>query len=164
MNEPHRRRVIVVAVIENSSGQWLLCRMPGHRGVLPGQWALPGGGVEDGERLVGALEREVREELGIAIAHARAVTFKDAVRDKLYPDGRRETFHMVFTIFHCRAASTDIRLSDEFEAFKWVDPDSLDELNLDEMTRDTLLTVRHVVHETSTAHGTPADIDRASYP
>ena len=164
MSEPHRRRLIVVAVIENRSGDWLLCRMPRHRGVFPGQWALPGGGVDEGERLHAALERELREELGIRITRSRTITFKDDVRDKLHADGRRETLHMVFLIYHCHAASDDIRLSDEFDAYRWVHPDRLAEVDLDEITRSTLLTVRHVVRQGEEPLDTPHDTVPASFP
>ena len=58
-----RRRLIVVPIIGHSDGRYLLCKMPAHRGVFPGQWGLPGGGVEDDERIEDALRREVREDL-----------------------------------------------------------------------------------------------------
>ena len=57
-----RRHVIVVPLVSNRDDQLLICRMPPDRGVYPGQWGLPGGGVEDGERLEDALRREIREE------------------------------------------------------------------------------------------------------
>lgn len=47
------------------------------RGVFPGQWTLPGGGVEPGEVLLTALEREVREEIGACVVSAKPLFFKD---------------------------------------------------------------------------------------
>ena len=46
-----RRRLIVVPIIRRGDGRYLLCKSPEHRGVFPGQWGLPGGGVEDDERI-----------------------------------------------------------------------------------------------------------------
>jgi 8-oxo-dGTP diphosphatase len=55
---------VVCAVIENPRGQVLLARRaPGQH--LEGLWELPGGKVETGETLVHALQRELREELGL---------------------------------------------------------------------------------------------------
>ena len=39
-------RLIVVPVIRDAQGRLLLCKMAGDRGVFPGQWGLPGGGVD----------------------------------------------------------------------------------------------------------------------
>lgn len=64
-------RLIVVPVIKDEAGRVLLCKMPEDRGVFPGQWGLPGGGVEPGERIGEALAREVSEELGVALLESK---------------------------------------------------------------------------------------------
>jgi nucleoside triphosphatase len=109
---PARTRLIVVAVVTDDDRRVLLCRMSPDRGVFPGQWALPGGGVEPGERIEAALRREVREELGIELRAATPLLFKDDVLEKTYEDGRREILHMVFLVYSCRPASRAIVLNE----------------------------------------------------
>ena len=57
----------VGAIIVNRTGELFLAK----RGPLAknerGLWEFPGGSVEFGETLVGALKREIREEYGIEI-------------------------------------------------------------------------------------------------
>ena len=127
-----------MAVVTDGEGRVLLCRMAPDRGVFPGQWALPGGGVEPGERIEAALRREVREELGIDLRSWAPLLFKDDVLEKTYEDGRREALHMVFLISACRPASMDIRLNDEFSEYLWADREALAALELNPLTRDTL--------------------------
>jgi len=133
-----RHRVIAVPLIANSAGEYLLCKMPSDRGAYPGQWALPGGGLEPGETMEEALRRETREELGLELTAVEPLLFKDAVREKLYPDGRRETLYMIFLVFRCRAAGAAVRLNDEFEAYAWASPEALASYDLNEATVDTL--------------------------
>ncbi len=62
MSTPIERRIIAVGLVWNREGKLLFCRMQPDRGVFPGQWGFPGGGIETGERMTDALRRELREE------------------------------------------------------------------------------------------------------
>jgi nucleoside triphosphatase len=85
-------RLVVVPIIKDERHRLLLCKMPPDRGVFPGQWGLPGGGLEPGECIDEALAREVSEELGVSILEARPLFFKDRLHEKTFPDGgRRKT-------------------------------------------------------------------------
>ena len=57
--------VVAGALID---GRRLLAAQRSSPPALAGQWELPGGKVEDGEDPLAALHRELREELGIAVA------------------------------------------------------------------------------------------------
>lgn len=63
---------VAIAVIENE-GRILIQQRP-PRGLLAGLWEFPGGKVDPGERLVAALRREVREELGVELKDIRRLT------------------------------------------------------------------------------------------
>ena len=56
-----RQIVAVAGLVGNSQDEILLVRHP-RRG-----WEIPGGQVEEGENLVHALKREVKEEAGVDI-------------------------------------------------------------------------------------------------
>ncbi len=57
---------VVCAVIRDREGRILLARRaPGQH--LEGHWELPGGKVEPSESLEAALQRELAEELGLAV-------------------------------------------------------------------------------------------------
>jgi 8-oxo-dGTP diphosphatase len=62
MREVH---VVGAAIID---GRLCLAAQRGPAMRLPGKWEFPGGKVEPGEPPAAALEREIREELGLDIA------------------------------------------------------------------------------------------------
>jgi ADP-ribose pyrophosphatase YjhB (NUDIX family) len=77
------RRVGVVAVIERD-GAFLVER----RVDDAHQWAFVGGTVEEDERILDGLHREVREETGLEIERASLLgLFSDPTRIVEYPDG-----------------------------------------------------------------------------
>ena len=134
-----RQRIIVCPLIENE-GAYLLCKMPIDRGVFPGQWALSGGGLEQGERMTEGLLREISEELGsdLTIENVQPWTFRDDVRTKTYPGGTSEQIYMIYLIFDCKAANRNVSINEEFEDFAWVLPEDLGKYDLNEATRMTL--------------------------
>jgi len=141
MNPDTPTRLVVVPVIRAANGSVLLCRMPIDRGVYPGQWALPGGGVEPGEQIEEALRREIREELGVELTSARPLFFTDRLREKTFPGGERRLIYMVFLLYECTVATDPIQLSDEFTEYAWVLTSSLPEYDLNEATRQTFTTM-----------------------
>ena len=57
---------VAAAVIERPDGSFLLAQRPPGK-VYEGYWEFPGGKVESGEPIAHALDRELREELGIDV-------------------------------------------------------------------------------------------------
>jgi nucleoside triphosphatase len=134
---PILHRTIVVGIIQNERGDTLICKKPPHRGVFPGQWGLPGGGIEAGERMEDALRREIREECGIEVRDIKPLFFTDGQVPKLYPDGSRREVYMIFLVFACRAAGNEIRLDPEFSEYAWVEPGAFKDYDLNSITIDT---------------------------
>ena len=137
MKEQPVHRTIVVPIIKDEEDRVLICRMPADRGVFPGQWGLPGGGIEPGETMEEALRREVREELGAEVSSLMPLYFKDKLATKRFADGTEKDIYMIFLIFRCTISPGVIALNDEFDACEWVDPAILPNYDLNEETRKT---------------------------
>lgn len=65
MTEQPKHVLVTSGLVRNDEGQLLLVK---HR--LRG-WELPQGRVEEGEGLIFALSREILEETGVTVSHAR---------------------------------------------------------------------------------------------
>lgn len=87
------------------------------REPLKGVWSIPGGRVELGESLTGAVERELLEEVGL---HVRAVEpveiFERVVRDK---EGRVE-YHYVLIDYLCDVVGGRLAAGDDAAETRWV--------------------------------------------
>ena len=130
-------RLIVVGVIQNNQGEILICKMPAGRGVFPGQWGLPGGGIEEGETAEAALHRELQEEVGLAVTQVQPLSFTEGAYRKIFPDGSQQEIHMMFLLFSCQAASNDVVLNAEFEEYRWARQDELGDYDLNVETVKT---------------------------
>lgn len=88
----------VGAVIVDEAGRLFLARRGPHARNERGLWEFPGGSVEFGETLAGALRREMYEEYGVEIA---VLELLDVV-DHILPE---EGQHWVSPSFVCRILS-----------------------------------------------------------
>lgn len=87
-----RRPVVgIAAAARTADGRWLLIRR-----TDTGQWALPGGTLEWGERLRVAIARELSEEAGVDVTELGEVS-------GVYSDPDRDLrFHAVTIVVHAR--------------------------------------------------------------
>jgi 8-oxo-dGTP diphosphatase len=109
------RMHVVVGVIYDPQGQVLITRRPRHV-HLGGLWEFPGGKLETGETVVEALQRELREEVGIQV-HAATPLIK--IRHD-YDD--RRVLLDVWRVLHY----TGIASACEGQAMCWLPPAQLD--------------------------------------
>ena len=99
------------AVISNDQGQILLLKAT----YADCAWGLPGGGLDMGETIHQALQRECREELGcdVQIDYLSGVYFHSAVTSHAF-------------IFKCHLATdAQITLSDEHSEYRWFNMNEL---------------------------------------
>lgn len=111
--------------------------MPSNRGVFPGQWGLPGGGVEDGETIEQALHREIVEETGLTLTKPHSLFFTDGGKEKRLADGSRRSICRVFLICEAVVASEHFSLNQEFDGARRVDPEHLCGIDLNAASRNT---------------------------
>jgi A/G-specific adenine glycosylase len=121
LSVPHR---IVCAAVLRRKGKVLIARRPAGR-LLGGLWEFPGGKRERGESLVACVQRELKEELGIAVSvGARLGVFQHAYTHY------RVTVH---------AYECDVRrgrpLVRVHSAVRWVRPEQLHEFPMGKVDR-----------------------------
>jgi len=106
-----RRTLRVARALIESDGCVLLVRRAAWDS-LPGQWELPGGKIDRGERVLEGLAREVEEETGLMLADARRVS----TREMVSPRGNLVREHV-----YAAGAIGTVTLSDEHDAYAWVE-------------------------------------------
>jgi 8-oxo-dGTP diphosphatase len=105
-----------------------------RRGKEPGygEWSIPGGAVELGEKLEEAVAREVSEEVNVAVRVGEMVEVLERIfRD---PAGRIQ-YHYVLVDFLCEHLSGEGRPSSDALEMKWVHLSEISRYRLPERTK-----------------------------
>jgi 8-oxo-dGTP pyrophosphatase MutT (NUDIX family) len=93
-----------------------------------GQWCLPGGGMEAGESVAEACEREVWEETGLRVRVKRLVgVYSHSDQLVVYPDGNKA--HIVALHFEAEIVSGQPALSNETTDFGYFTIEAIAELD-----------------------------------
>lgn len=97
-HEAHQVQRLAAKALVRRGDEVLLTRLSRYA-VESGQWTLPGGGVDHGERPSAALEREMREETGLVADVGDLLGVHDLHLTGTAPNGRHEDFHAVNLVF-----------------------------------------------------------------
>lgn len=108
------RKLVVAGLILGDDGRVLITQRRADQ-ALALLWEFPGGKVEPGEAPVAALERELREEIGVTVAVGRIWD----VLFHAYP-----TFDLVMLVYACRIVDGAPRAV-EVADLAWVAPGEL---------------------------------------
>lgn len=123
MNTVKLQQACVGGFIRNKFGEVLFVKRSENDSFLPGNWELPGGGVEYGENIEKTLKREIKEECGLDVE----VGFPIAV-DDYYMKSNKKEIQRIEIIFLCKLLNPTqtVVLSHEHSEYKWV---SLNKIN-----------------------------------
>ena len=115
---------IATKAIVVHDGKVLLLRESGSYddGTNCGRFDVPGGRLSPGEHYLEALKREVKEETGLDVEVGRPVAVNE-----WRPVVRGEQWQIVGTFFECHASTDQVTLSEDHDAYEWVDPKAIDE-------------------------------------
>lgn len=139
------KRDIVGAFIFSADNKLLLGKSL-KGGVYSDLWIVPGGGIEDGETKIEALRREILEETGLDINHAK-VEIIDGVltgdsEKNLRDSGERVLVSMTFynykVILDKPANEVDLQTDDDFKEAKWFAPSELSKIQMSPPSYATL--------------------------
>lgn len=127
-------RKIASALIFSKDGKLLMGKKdPAKGGVYPDCWHIPGGGMDEGETLEQALQREIMEEVGIDVSQYNPILIPEkgtGIAEKTLPSGEKVLCKMEFNIFRVdipdkNASEIEVKLNDDLVESRWFIPEEL---------------------------------------
>ena len=102
---------------------------------LLGEWSIPGGMLELGERMRDGVAREIREETGLTVAVGPVLD----VFDSIFPDSDGRTqYHYVLIDFLCRPVEGTATAGSDVSEVRWVGADELAGLGMKQVTQEVI--------------------------
>ena len=102
---------------------------------IQGQWSIPGGVLEVGERVREAAVREAHEETGLIVEPSELL----GVYDRILRDSeRRVQYHYVLIDFLCRRVGGELTAASDALAVRWFIREELSGLDLPQDTQDVI--------------------------
>lgn len=129
------QQVCVGGFIQNDKGGVLMVKRSDTDDFLPGLWELPGGGTDIGENPIQALQREIKEEVGLDVVVERPLSVDDYTMEE--GDSK---IHRVEITFLCNATTETVVLSHEHSEYKWVMEENIKSLGLTEYMAKAVMT------------------------
>lgn len=112
----------------------LIVQRAKHEKFLPGYWEMPGGKVDFSEAPEDALKREIKEEIDLDIKVIRPYSTFSYTSD----DNQRHTVDIQFMV-EATGDINDIKLSKNHDDYKWIDQDELNNYQVSELMKKTIL-------------------------
>jgi len=98
---------------------------------LQGEWSIPGGALDLGEKLRDGVAREVLEETGLDVEVGPVLD----VFDSIFPDGEgRIKYHYVLIDYLCQLRSGIPVAATDASEVRWARPDELEALGMKQVT------------------------------
>jgi len=102
---------------------------------IQGQWSIPGGVLEVGERVRQAADREAREETGLIVETREMLGVYERV---LLDDEGQVQYHYVLIDFLCRPVGGELRAASDAADVRWFTREELPPLKLAVDTQDVI--------------------------
>lgn len=132
MNNPkilQNVRLIQKCLVVNNEGKILALKRSADDFSRGGNWDLPGGGYEQGEQVIEAIRREVKEEAGLT-AHTLSPIFIDNHMN--VEKGFFAGLNVFGVCYVCSDWEGEVTLSDEHTDYQWVTAEEFAELSFGE--------------------------------
>lgn len=120
-----QRPIVAVGGVVIDQGRVLLIR----RGQVPleGRWSIPGGILEIGETIAAALERELKEEAGIAVRTLGLIE----IYEKVLRDAEdHPQYHFVILDYMCEFVEGEVKAGGDVTEATWVSEAELEKMQL----------------------------------
>jgi 8-oxo-dGTP diphosphatase len=123
------RPIVGVGAVVVREGRALVVRRATE--PLKGEWSIPGGVLELGEKLREGVAREVLEETGLEVEAGEVLEVFDSIIAD--PDGKTQ-YHYVLIDFLCRVKEGELKAGSDVSEAKWVGVAELRDLGVREFT------------------------------